>query len=547
MKCICTIFALVIMCMPMYAGKRHTVSVKSLLEEMVDRDVKARYPDPYFTCAQFSSYDRASVSKDRPGWFGNWDRTQFYGIDTHNGRTEYVMADAKGPGAIVRFWMTFAGPDCGQGILRIYVDDMEVPAVEGKPMEILSGDKVTAYPLAASVSELSPYEQRGHNLYFPIPYSERCRITYEHETLSADNFGARDGSEAVYYNINYRTYEPGTHVIPYSEEQVAENKELIDKVNSLLKNRPSNPAPERKSGRVDISTELSPDENRTFTITGSRAVRCLSMKIDAPEIEQALRSVVLDISFDGNRTVWAPVGDFFGTGPRRLVTDTWYTSVSADGHMSAFWIMPFQEKCEMTLHNFGDQKVTVSDAAVIYSPWKWDRRSMYFGASWHQYSDIFTPESENNETDAVDLNFVTLHGKGVYIGDGVSLFNHSDAWWGEGDEKIYVDGEVFPSHFGTGTEDYYGYAWCLPAVFTGHPFVAQPSGKGNFAPDFTVNTRYRSLDIIPFSESLQFDMELWHWSSGYMDYAPVTFYYMLPGGKSDIEPDIEEVMKKVKL
>ena len=32
-------------------------------------------------------------------------------------------------------------------------------------------------------------------------------------------------------------------------------------------------------------------------------------------------------------------------------------------------------------------------------------------------------------------------------------------WWGEGDEKFFVDGEKFPSTFGTGSEDYFGYAW----------------------------------------------------------------------------------------
>jgi hypothetical protein len=31
-----------------------------------------------------------------------------------------------------------------------------------------------------------------------------------------------------------------------------------------------------------------------------------------------------------------------------------------------------------------------------------------------------------------------------------------DWWWGEGDEKFFVDGEQFPSTFGTGSEDYVG-------------------------------------------------------------------------------------------
>jgi len=32
-------------------------------------------------------------------------------------------------------------------------------------------------------------------------------------------------------------------------------------------------------------------------------------------------------------------------------------------------------------------------------------------------------------------------------------------WWGEGDEKFFVDGEKMPSTFGTGSEDYFAHAW----------------------------------------------------------------------------------------
>ena len=85
------------------------------------------------------------------------------------------------------------------------------------------------------------------------------------------------------------------------------------------------------------------------------------------------------------------------------------------------------------------------------------------------------------------MNFVTAKGKGVYVGDTLTLFNGDKLWWGEGDEKIYVDDETFPSHFGTGTEDYYCYAWGRHETFAG-PFNAQPDGTGNNSPGFTVNT-----------------------------------------------------------
>ena len=45
-------------------------------------------------------------------------------------------------------------------------------------------------------------------------------------------------------------------------------------------------------------------------------------------------------------------------------------------------------------------------------------------------------------------------------------------WWGEGDQKIFVDGESFPSTFGTGTEDDYGYAYGSNRPFAG-PYHAQ--------------------------------------------------------------------------
>lgn len=62
---------------------------------------------------------------------------------------------------------------------------------------------------------------------------------------------------------------------------------------------------------------------------------------------------------------------------------------------------------------------------------------------------------------------------GLYRGDLLALFNHSRTWYGEGDEKIRVDGESFPSHFGTGVEDYYNGSWA-PVVPFHTPFGGAP-------------------------------------------------------------------------
>ena len=511
-----------------------TVSIETLLKEMVDRNERARFPEPAFTCKQFSSYDRATVAKDKPGWFANDDRSMFLRVEKNNNRREFVMMDAEGPGAIVRFWMTFSGNNSGRGTMRIYVDDYSKPAIEGAAFDILSGTVVTTAPLATSVSELSPYANRGHNLYFPIPYSKRCKVTYESENLREDDPGARQrGTEAVYYNINYRTYDAATKVISYSAQEMKKNQSFINKIQNQLKNK------ERETEKIKLSllslnVNLKPGESKSFSIDGMKAIQQLQMEINAANSNQALRSTVLEIVFDGEKTVWTPVGDFYGIGYMPLYTSTWYSQVKKEGLMSAFWVMPFEKSCVITLHNLGNQEVSVTNAAAGYSAWKWDNRSMHFGVTWQQYTRVYPGPADM----ALDLNFANLQGKGVYAGDGIALFNTTYTWWGEGDEKVFVDGENFPSHIGTGTEDYYGYAWCRPEVFTDHPFIAQPLGTGSFTPAYSVNTRYRGLDGIPFTKSIVFDMELWHWTKTKLNYAPVAFWYMRPGGKNLTENDI---------
>ena len=70
-----------------------------------------------------------------------------------------------------------------KGILRFYLDRNLEPAIIGSAPYILSGNKLVKGPLAASVSDLTEYKMRGRNLYLPIPYSKRCKITYESKNI----------------------------------------------------------------------------------------------------------------------------------------------------------------------------------------------------------------------------------------------------------------------------------------------------------------------------------------------------------------------------
>ncbi|MBN2775381.1 MAG: DUF2961 domain-containing protein, partial [Prolixibacteraceae bacterium] len=143
-----------------------------------------------------------------------------------------------------------------------------------------------------------------------------------------------------------------------------------------------------------------------------------------------------------------------------------------------------------------------------------------------------------------DMNFVDIKGKGLYVGDQVTLFNMANTWWGEGDEKIFVDGEKFPSSIGTGSEDYYGYAFGHPEPFS-HPFISEPTGAGNFVPGMTVNMRHRSLDAIPFTKSISSNIEMWHWASTCINYALTTYFYVQAPYEINIKSNIGSVQRAV--
>ena len=519
-----------------------TITLETLLEEMVTRDTPARLPSPAYTCKQASSYDRHSTEPGSRTWWANADRSYFVRTEENQGRTEHVLMDVDGPGAVVRFWATWHGPGGGEfsnGTMRVYLDGQPEPVIEGPMADLISGGRLVGEPLSHSVSPETAYRHRGHNLYLPIPYASHCKITYETDVLI--DLGARRG-EALYYQINYRTYEPGTAVESFAMATLDRAASVLNRVQKTL-TRNARLGLDRVTEDT-LTGRIQPGRERVVTIDGQKVIRSLQFQLKADDWPQALRSTVLKIAFDGAETIWCPIGDFFGTGYHMRPHATWYTDVT-DEQLSCYWVMPFRRRARITLLNLGSQPVEVASGRILSDPWDWDERSCHFHAAWKQWAGIETQANANaNDHGAFDLNWVTVQGRGTYVGDALTLFNTANTWWGEGDEKIYVDGESFPSHIGTGTEDYYGYAWCKPEYFQS-PFHAQPSGDGNLRPGFTVNVRYRGLDAIPFQESIRFDMELWHWARTEMNYAPTTFWYARPGGTCDVQPDPTEAKRAI--
>ncbi len=497
----------------MVAQAGETITLNSLLDEMVDREASARFPSPGYTCWQASSYDRASVSPDDAGsWQANNDRSFFIRSEVHDGREESVMMDAKGPGCIVRVWATSGNPI---GNIRVYLDGSAEPVINEAAKTLIGGDALVGPPL-------SKVRARGMNLYLPIPYAKSCKVTYDRPNFHKSG----NGDDLLYYQINYRTYEEGTKVEPFSKKGFAEAKGRIAQLQKELL-EPSDAVPSDAGILSSEPFELFAGATRVMEIDGPMAIRKISVRIEADDLEQASRTTIVSAKFDGEETIWCPLGDFFGSGVGVNPYRGWWRTVAEDGTMTCYWVMPFKESAEMTITNLGKKSVVITPEFEV-TPWQWDDRSMYFHTTWRQEYPIDTATHH-------DWNYVTIDGQGVYMGDSLVLNNPNPVWWGEGDEKIYFDGQKFPSHFGTGTEDYYGYAWCTPEFFES-PFHAQPRAEGPGNQGHVTNTRVRLLDGIPFKKDFRFDMEVWHWRPCTIAYAATTHWYGRPGAKANYGP-----------
>jgi hypothetical protein len=429
--------------------------------------------------------------------------------------------------------------------VRIYLNGSNTPTIEAPIEKLIGGDHLAGAPLSAE-------KARGRNLYLPLPYAKHCKVT-------VDNMPNQGN---LYYQINYRKYAEGTVVKTFTmeEHKVALRGRttrftLEDVIDPLRYGRPNwEHARVIRSGEsLTISSYEVTEANSwiisKFTalpmrLTKGREIDGIILKVipqfdekDVEGIAQTLRSTVLSITFDGKETVWCPLSDFFGSGVGINPYKSWYTWIEEDGTLFSRWKMPFKKSMEVKLINYGEEDIKVAGSAVIHTGYKWDDdRSMYFHADWRQERNIETIGGNGTK----DWNYITLKGRGVFVGDVLSVLNRNHAWWGEGDEKIYVDGEgtpvseggkgILPSHFGTGTEDYYGYAWCTPEFFES-PFHFQPRAEGPRNYGNVTNGRVRSLDAIPFTKDFRFDMEVWHWASTTIDYSVVNFWYGFDGTK----------------
>ncbi len=247
-----------------------------------------------------------------------------------------------------------------------------------------------------------------------------------------------------------------------------------------------------------------------------------------------LRSLVIRAWWDGQEhpSIECPISDFMGFAHGKVMP--YYSAVHSLGKNAGMniWLpMPFAKRAKITLTNEGEKNVplyyqidyTIADK----HPDDVGRLHVLF-------------RRENPTT--MKKDFVMLpqrKNKGRFMGAIIGVRNLTPGqWWGEGEIKIYMDGDTdFPTICGTGSEDYV----CLSYGMQQTPYLY--NGCSLNENNFVSMYRWHLPDPISWRKECRITIQQIAWKKGLAetqdDWSCATFWYEpVPSRPLSQMPDI---------
>lgn len=254
-------------------------------------------------------------------------------------------------------------------------------------------------------------------------------------------------------------------------------------------------------------------------------------------------SFILRIYWDDclQPSVEAPISAFFGCAYDETMKDIYgnYITLTSSMILSAperayncYWEMPFGKRCRITMENRGNHEQLLF---YMIEGWKGEieENSGYFHAAYRQEH----PVSKGKAYTVID----GIEGRGFFAGICFAAgMNGNNTCWVEGEPKIYLDGDIYPTINYTGTEDYF----CGSFAFGNDQLLHRyQTFSGLYAGMFAVcgndNTeayngqqrfllyRFHIKDPIYFQKSFRMTMDNLGWTGPrYDDYTSVAFWYL---------------------
>jgi hypothetical protein len=247
------------------------------------------------------------------------------------------------------------------------------------------------------------------------------------------------------------------------------------------------------------------------------------------------RWMILRAYWDGedSPSIECPVGDFFACGWGKYAqVSSLPVCVNPGSAFNSYWPMPFRKSAKITMENIGDGDATLY-YQVDYALANVSDDEAYLHAQFRRSNPL--PYKQ------VHTILEGVKGKGQYVGTYLAWGVHNVGWWGEGEIKFYMDGDLpdgagvkegvaehggknFPTIAGTGTEDYFCGSYNFEnrathqyqeftTPYTGLAQVIRPDGVYQSQTRFGLY-RWHIMDPIRFEENLAVTIQAIGWRDG---------------------------------
>ncbi len=239
---------------------------------------------------------------------------------------------------------------------------------------------------------------------------------------------------------------------------------------------------------------------------GPGVIRHIWITLDA----KYYRNIVVRMYWDGEDTpsVESPIGDLLCCSWNlRQKINALSINVNPTGGMNCFFPMPFRKHARVTVENQAPADLEHFFYTINYTLEPVTNDALYFHAQWRRANPL------KYGTDYVMVD--RIKGQGQYVGAFMAWQQNNAGWWGEGEIKMFLDGDTqFPTICGTGTEDYFGGAWGFDddysSPYMGFQQVVKKSGE--VGARMTLY-RFHVQDPVFFKSDLRVTMQAIGWRS----------------------------------
>lgn len=258
-------------------------------------------------------------------------------------------------------------------------------------------------------------------------------------------------------------------------------------------------------------------------------------------------------------SVEAPISAFFGCAydenfkdrdGNYIVLNSAKILTAPGRGFNSYWEMPFEKHCRITMENRSKKEETLF---YMISGWYGEipQDAGYFHAAYRQEH----PVTKGRAYTIID----GIEGRGCFAGVTLATgMNGNNTCWVEGEAKMYIDDDQYPSMNYTGTEDYfcgsYGFGndiilnryQTFSGMYTGLFAIMGDNREFYNGQQRFLLYRFHEKDPVYFSKNFKMTIDNLGWTGPrYDDYTSVAYWYLEKPSKlaKGLPSDEEMVMK----